>query len=417
MMKIAVDYTEDAPHDHLIKNSVLQMCLSIINYLGWRGDSQPRQSWGKLSMLALNLRNIVIMITLSSNTININKSTMTPLDEPGKSNPSLRTSRISTKYCHLIDVVNALAGCVKWSTDLLCWLCDSLFCLFDDPEFMKLIKQPQLTHLTQYLHSKNEIALHLVLCSATRGLLSAVCRRITLLDSFSTRAISWYENREKSAPNATQPSSSHQGLYAAYQRIRLYTSSSLIKADEFDKLLTSLGADIRSAYNTSLAVLATNNHAPTQDTISRGRQHCELQMLVLQAPPMSFAPVIERFFNKDIREFRQHSEVAKLYFADYSLLEVIDGPRTLEKRRRSGVRVDLFKRVEISRRSSSDGRAVKKSQLPWRACARCGSVMEDLSMVTGSKQPGLAFLLRQQFVCCCGGRMALLPQEGGATHA
>lgn len=89
MMKITVDYTEDAPHDHLIKNSILQMCLSIINYLGWNGDFNPRQAWGKLSMLALNLRNIVIMITLSSNTININKNTMTPLDEPGKHAVSL----------------------------------------------------------------------------------------------------------------------------------------------------------------------------------------------------------------------------------------------------------------------------------------------------------------------------------------
>lgn len=84
MMKITVDYTEEAPHDHLIKNNILQMCLSIINYLGWRGDYQPRQSWGKLSMLALNLRNIVIMITLSSNTITINKNAMNPLDEPGR---------------------------------------------------------------------------------------------------------------------------------------------------------------------------------------------------------------------------------------------------------------------------------------------------------------------------------------------
>lgn len=85
MMKIAVDYTEDAPHDHLIKNNVLQMCLSIMNYLGWRGNFQPRQAWGKLSMIALNLRNIVIMITLSSNNITVNKNLMTPLDESGKS--------------------------------------------------------------------------------------------------------------------------------------------------------------------------------------------------------------------------------------------------------------------------------------------------------------------------------------------
>ncbi|KAI2466218.1 RNA polymerase II mediator complex subunit Sin4 [Annulohypoxylon bovei var. microspora] len=413
MMKITVDYTEDAPHDHLIKNSILQMCLSVSNYLGWRGDFQPRQPWGKLSMLALNLRNIVIMITLSSNTLNLNKNTMTPLDEP--------------------EVVNSLAGCVKWATDLLCWLSDSLFCLFDDAKFMSLLKHTQSAPMMAYLQSQNEIALHLVLCSATRGLLSAVCRRITLLDSFSTRAISWYETRDKSNANgnsnaAPDPrAAAHAALYTAYQRIHQYTSSSLIKADEFDKLLTGLGADIRSAYNTSLAVLGEqparannqsaqghNPNAPksdaSQEAIARGRQHCELSMLLLQAPPPFFVSVVDKFFNKELKEFRARSNVAKLYFADYSILEINDGPRTLERRRTKGTRVDLFKRVEISKRTSRALGGNNKTQLPWRVCARCASVMEDLALL-GSK-PGLSFLLRQQFHCCCGGRMAMVPSEG-----
>ncbi|KAI0889256.1 RNA polymerase II mediator complex subunit Sin4 [Annulohypoxylon maeteangense] len=405
MMKITVDYTEDAPHDHLIKNGILQMFLSVSNYLGWRGNFQPRQPWGKLAMLALNLRNIVIMITLSSNTINMNKTTMNPLDEP--------------------DVVNALAGCVKWATDLLCWLSDSLFCLFDDAKFMGLLKHTQTVPMMMYLQSQNEIALHLVLCSATRGLLSAVCRRITLLDSFSTRAISWYETREKSNANnnsntAPDPrATAHAALYTAYQRIRQYTSSSLIKADEFDKLLTGLGTDIRSAYTSALAVLGeqprANNqsNAPksdaSQEAIARGRQHCELSMLLLQAPPPFFVSVVDRFFNKDLKEFRARSDVAKLYFADYSILEINDGPRTLERRRTRGTRVDLFKRVEISRKASRVSGNNNKSQIAWRVCARCASVMEDLPFI--NSKPGLSFLLRQQFQCCCGGRMAIMTPE------
>ncbi|KAI2621233.1 RNA polymerase II mediator complex subunit Sin4 [Hypoxylon sp. NC1633] len=412
LMKITVDYTEDAPHDHLIRNSVLQMCFSIINYLGWRGDLQPRQTWGKLSILALNLRNIVIMVTLASNNITINKITMTPLDEP--------------------EVVYILAGCVKWCTDLLCWLCDSLFRLFDDAKFMSLLKQPQLAQMTAYLRSKNEIALHLVLCSTTRGLLSAMCRRFQLLDNLSTRAINWYETRDKPNPNAQDPrAAAHAALYTAYQRIRRYTSSSLIKADEFDQLLTNLGADIRSAYNVSLAVLgeqaarAANNsqqaqsqnpNAPrpdvSQEAIARGRQHCELNMLVLQAPPPSFVPVVDKFFNKDLKEFRSHSDVAKLYFADYSILEIWDTPRVLKERWASGVRIDVFKRTAISRKRP--GGENNGSQRDWRGCARCGSVMEDLAVPNA--KPGFSFLLRQQFHCACGGRMALLPGVNSRSH-
>lgn len=293
---------------------------------------------------------------------------------------------------------------------------------------MSLLKQPQLANMTAYLHSKNEVALHLVLCSATRGLLSAVCRRIWLLDSFSTRAITWYENREKANANAApEPrATAHPALYAAYQRVRRYTSSSLIKADEFDKLLNSLSAEVRSAYSESLAVLgeqaarAANNSQSqqgqnpnrpdvSQEAIARGRQHCELGMLVVQAPPPSFVSVVDKFFDKDLREFRAHVNVAKLYFADYSILEINDSPRSLQKRRARGTRVDLFKRIEISRKPST----ANAKPPAWRSCARCASVMEDLSMI--NNKPGLMFLLRQQTHCSCGGRMALL-QETRASH-
>ncbi|KAI8958722.1 mediator complex, subunit Med16 [Daldinia sp. FL1419] len=406
-MKITVDYTEDAPHDNLIKNNILQVCLSFLNYLGWRGDFQPRKGWGKLSMLALNLRNIIVMITLSNNQIPLGKSTITPLDEP--------------------EAVNALAGSVKWSNDLLSWLCDSLFCLFDDAEFMKLLKGPQLDKMTMYLHANNEIALHLVLCSTTRGLLSALCRRIALLDTLSTKAISWYENREKAYANnpntAVDPRmTNYAALHAAYHSLRQCISSSFVKANEFDKLLTSLGAEIRTAYSTSLAVIGEqaaraanksqqaqgqNPNAPrpdpAQEAIARARQHCELDMLVLQAPPSSFVSVVNKFFSQDLKEFRARSEVAKLYFGDYSILEIDDGPRSLARRKASGVRVDLFKRTLITRKSNSGN---SKSQIPWRKCVRCGNVMEDLVMV--AQKPGLSFLLRQQFNCSCGGRMAVL---------
>ncbi|KAI1077092.1 RNA polymerase II mediator complex subunit Sin4 [Whalleya microplaca] len=413
MMKMTVDYSEDAPHDHLIRNNILQLCLSILNHLGWKGEFKSRSPWGKLSMLAVNLRNIVILISLASNTPNAMKGQTTPLDEP--------------------EVVNALAGCVKWSADLLCWLCDSLFCLLDDSQFMSLVKGPQLGQMAAYLQSKNDVALHLIICSATRGLLSAVCRRITLLHTFSTRAITWYESKGADVNSASAPpgarGTSHAALYTSYRKIQRYASSSLVHADEFDTLLTTIGADIRSAYSTSLAALGEqavrkaaqnpqppnqNPNAPkpdiAQEAIARGRQHCELGMLVLQAPPPSFAAVLDKFFNKDLREFRAHCDVAKLYFSDFSLLEVDDEPPALAKRRESGLRVDLFKRVPIPRKKKRDAGAADQQQpMHFRGCARCASVMEDHAMM--NNKPGLNFLLRQQWNCCCGGRMALLTEE------
>jgi mediator of RNA polymerase II transcription subunit 16 len=84
MLKVSVDYSEEAHHDQLVRNNNLQLCLSILNHLGFRGEFKPRPFSGKFAMLALNVRNIVILITIASNTPMNLKEKLIPLDEPGK---------------------------------------------------------------------------------------------------------------------------------------------------------------------------------------------------------------------------------------------------------------------------------------------------------------------------------------------
>jgi mediator of RNA polymerase II transcription subunit 16, fungi type len=93
MLRIAVDYTEELPHDNLVRNSSLQLCLSTLNHLGWKGEFQPRTFRGKLAMLALNLRNIVIVMTIASNGPPGVSKDKSPLDETGK----LVTSSLSNR--------------------------------------------------------------------------------------------------------------------------------------------------------------------------------------------------------------------------------------------------------------------------------------------------------------------------------
>jgi mediator of RNA polymerase II transcription subunit 16, fungi type len=83
MMRISVDYSEEAHHDNLVRNNLLQLCLSTLNHLGWNGEFQPRGFRSKMAMFALNLRNIVILITIANNAPGHMKD-RTPLDEPGK---------------------------------------------------------------------------------------------------------------------------------------------------------------------------------------------------------------------------------------------------------------------------------------------------------------------------------------------
>jgi mediator of RNA polymerase II transcription subunit 16, fungi type len=83
MMRVQVDYSEEPHHDTLVRNQLLQLCLSVLNHLGWNGEFQERSFRSKMAMFALNLRNIVILITIANNAPGHMKH-MTPLDEPGK---------------------------------------------------------------------------------------------------------------------------------------------------------------------------------------------------------------------------------------------------------------------------------------------------------------------------------------------
>ncbi|UQC86913.1 RNA polymerase II Mediator complex subunit Sin4 [Colletotrichum lupini] len=419
MLKVPVDYSEDTHHDSLVRNSSLQMCLSILNHLGYKGMFQPRTFGGKFAMLALNARNVVILITIASNTpVNIREK-LSPLDEH--------------------EVVDALAGCAKWSLDLLAWLTDSLFALLDDPQFLALLTPQRFSEMSAYLQSRSDVSLHLLLCSSTRGFLSAVCRRILHLEILSNRAIEFYERRA-AMQNATDPSSQAKGLhvvlYKAYQKMQRVTSSSLIKVQEFDRLLTVLNNDIRTAYQTSLASLASKNppgagaaaQKAVDAQIKTAQMHCELNMLLASSPPPAFLGVLLKFFNTDLRAYRGLADPSKLFFADYDLLEVDDDRRTLAARKAKSRFIDVFKRVELvgpppssrggggggsgaaggsNSNSASGGKEAEEAKTAqWRRCVRCSAVMED---VFGSR-PGFTFVLAQQRKCSCGGHWGLLPR-------
>ncbi|KAI8282416.1 hypothetical protein K4K60_003596 [Colletotrichum sp. SAR11_57] len=398
MLKIPVDYSEDTHHDSLVRNSSLQMCLSILNHLGYKGMFQPRSFGSKFAMLALNARNVVILITIASNTpVNIREK-LSPLDEH--------------------EVVDALSGCAKWSLDLLSWLTDSLFALLDDPQFLALLTPQRFSEMSAYLQSRSDVSLHLLLCSSTRGFLSAVCRRILHLEILSNRAIEFYERRaaisNANDPNAATSKNLHTVLYKAYQKMQRVTSSSLIKVQEFDRLLTVLNNDIRSAYQTSLAALANKNPAGAQGNpkaieqqIKGAQFHCELNMLLASSPPPSFLQVLLKFFNTDLKNYRAQTDPSKLFFADFDLLEIDDDRRSLSARRARGQYIDAFKRVELVGPPVRGAKELEEAKTPqWRRCVRCAAIMEDAS---GSR-PGFTFVLAQQRKCSCGGHWALLPR-------
>jgi mediator of RNA polymerase II transcription subunit 16, fungi type len=259
----------------------------------------------------------------------------------------------------------------------------------------------QFSEMVAYLRSRNEVALHLLLCSSTRGLLSAACRRLTHLDTMSRKAHNYYQGKTVTP------------LGAAYQKMQHHTSSSLVRLADFDALLTTLSADTKAQYQKQLArLLAAKAPAATPDkqaqeaAVKRAQAGAELSLLLANPVPMYMNPVIVKFFNHDLRAFRAAStNPAALFFADYGLLEISDAPHVLAERRAHRRYVDVFKRVELVAPGPGDPSA-PTGAAAWRRCVRCAAVMEDVV----PSRPGFNFVLSQQKKCSCGGNWGLLPK-------
>lgn len=335
--------------------------------------------------------------------------------------------RILFKLTLSPEVVDALTGCAKWALDLLCWLTDSLFILRDDPKFMELLNPGRFSEMTAYLKSKNDVSLHLLLCSSTRAFLIAICKRLSHLQVMSTQATRYLDK------NGATHNSTDSHVQQAYLKMQRCLTTTLISVQEVEKMLKTLSADIKQAYQASLAMLAQKqqqqqsgkpNQPPPDAAIKKAQSHCELNMLLAENPPPQFLPVIKKFFDGDIKNLVASTDRSGLFFTDFQLLEVEDDPRMLAARKAQGKYVDTFKRMELTAsRSPKDtgGGSVRRpheqheqqppadadvaTSPPWRRCVRCCAIMEDIS---GAK-PGMTYVLSQQRKCACGGSWALLP--------
>ncbi|KAL2756219.1 hypothetical protein ACRALDRAFT_1042669 [Sodiomyces alcalophilus JCM 7366] len=419
LLKVPVDYSEENPNDNPVRNQSLQLCLSIINHMGFRGEFKPRSFSGKFAQLSLNVRNIIILITFAINTPSNMREKLSPLDEH--------------------EVVDALSGCVKWSLDLISYVVDSLYSLLQDPEFMDLLQPSRFNEVSSYIQSQSSPALQLLLCSSSRGFLSSVCRRVTHMEALSNKAIEFYDRRA-AIQNATDPSSHTRlphMLHRAYQKMHHVTSSSITKVQEVERLLGAFTGDVRAAYQSAFANLAAQHlkkeggNPPEQKhieaQIKSAQFHAELNMLLAAQPPPPFLPVLRKFFTQDLPAFRAQTDPAKLFFADYSLLEMQDSTRTLEVQRAARRYVDVFRRVMMTPPASlttptpsqqrlglqeGKGDEFSKETVPqWRRCVRCAAVMEDVSSASGLRA-GFMFVLSQQRRCSCGGYWVVLPRGG-----
>lgn len=294
-----------------------------------------------------------------------------------------------------------MTGSIKWGQSLIAWLTDSLFELVNDDRFMELLSQPRFAEMSPHLISKNEVCLHLVLSSSSRGLLQAMCKRIMYLEKMAGQANEWYMRHTNSTDPKGPVKLPNMQLQQAYRRMQQATSSSLVKVSQFEQLLNKLSSDVRGLYHNLLpAMVKSQANAPqgkqVDIAIKSAQVQFELFMLLAASPPPPFMQVIWKFLTKDVQAFRAETDPAGLFFADFDRLELQDDARSLAARAARSVEVDVFTKEEVRMSEAAQ----------WRRCTRCAHVMEDVAIT----KPGMTFVLSQQRKCLCGGCWALLPR-------
>ncbi|KAN0117358.1 mediator of RNA polymerase-like protein II transcription subunit 16 [Hyaloscypha variabilis] len=423
ILKVHMDYSEESHHDVLVRNTTIQLCLCIQNSLGFKGEFNSRTFSGKFAWLVLQLRNIVVLVTMAAN-LNVPQSgpesdKKSPLEDP--------------------EVINSLAGSVRWVLDLLAWLTDTLLSLPTTlPSTIDLTKASNLSlpDLLAHLHSTNTISLHLLLSSPTRGFLTAICRRLQHLDYIARKAIV-YPGANSPNPQMANQNSQHQptapspALRAAYWQIASLTSGTILRIKTIETLLGSLASLIKTAYASNQPPLSGSQAA------EKARNALEIKMLFGGSFPDAFKSVIVELFKKEglLDAVKDEIEPARLFFADFTMLEVDEDAISVGKRKALGKTMDCFQKrwlvnpekklltsssaagsgVEGSSQTANtnlgtaqDGGAVGSGGLMgaggrqgarWRRCARCAAVMEDVL----TQRTALQWLVMQQRRCFCSG--------------
>ena len=307
----------------------------------------------------------------------------------------------------IVEVINALAGSVRWTLDLMAWLTDTLLTLPSTlPAGMDLTKADgfSISELHTHLRTKNGVSLHLLLSSSTRGFLTAICRRLTHLDYIARRAIMASANNSgTSTPNAqgtSPPTSITPALRNAYLHIATLTTNTILRIKTVETLLGALTNSIKDVYRTTL---------PTSQPSDKSRNAFETKMLFGGQFPEAFKPVIVELFKKDglLEAVREDIEPAKLFFADFSLLEVDEDTTSLVRRQNLNKTMDCFRKNWLSNPKKvvkkdgeeGDSNGAGRQMARWRRCARCAAVIEDVL----TERRALQWLIMQQRRCFCSG--------------
>ena len=130
---------------------------------------------------------------------------------------------------------------------------------------------------------------------------------------------------------------------------------------------------------------------------------------ILVAIPDCFKTVIVGIFRKEglLDSIRGEIDLPKLFFADFSILEVDEDEWSIDQRKKKNMTMDGFRKIWLPNPKKLDAvlattkadQGAKGPPPRWKRCARCASVMDDVL----SQRHSLSWLTMQQRRCFCGG--------------
>ncbi|KAL7273205.1 Mediator of RNA polymerase II transcription subunit 16 [Rhizina undulata] len=340
---LKMDFASESPGERLIRNPLLQRCLSLQNALDFQGEGVNKRLSGKLAWATLHLRVASLAFALTFN------------NPPRQAMPGGTAQGGLTEFDLRPEALQTLLGLVRWLMDMMSLIISDLF------ELAKATKgrTNDLKFVRQKVLEGNSPALFLTLASAPRALLRYNCRSLRGLENSAIKQLQ-----------------QQGGLVDEEQKITLKSlkvpiESSAVKISQFERIMTDIDGTIRAAYN---------------NILEADRAAAEKTLFVNNEIPPIFAAAVERLLTTTIPSLRNDIDVATLHWHDVTWLCFHDDISSQEYRRKN--RIDAIRKVVLPQ-----GDKVK-----LRRCTRCCAIVED---IVPMKSPSY-WLSTMQRMCFCG---------------
>ncbi|KAL8784654.1 MAG: hypothetical protein Q9195_008957 [Heterodermia aff. obscurata] len=352
VLDVRLDHSVEPQLDYLFKNSTIQRCLSMQLSLGFLGKCKSRTLPAKVAHALLDIRATTLVMTYTLRSMT------------GAPNPEHDQKKQQEIEARKSDELQAITGPISWYVSLMNYIVDELFQLSDA---MRDHGSMDNDHLNTLIHTSSNPSLPLLLISTSRTFLR-----------YLSRHFSQFKQAGTTAGKTPFP---HSSSYACIGSI---LRDAPLHYEQFERLLAQLNTDIQNAYQASGIAEAQ-------------RKETEKEMLIQGTVPAVLMPAVETLLGQMVAALKEEVDVARLYFMDFSWLEMGEDRKTGLWMR--GKRLDVVRKVVVE--VGGEGGRAQGKQRRLKRCTRCCAVMEDVG--PGGGFGGNGQVLHMQRNCFCGG--------------